>query len=398
MLGTPEALESALKFNPDPRLRAQTIDQIATLGLSSRLVADWLHRSDLDPGQRQAVLMAWAETPSARVSPSVRTTVLQDARDAHAYDLDPGVHSAARLLLHRWQPGEEVSEPAPASMTDLRAPRSPTWVQGPNGHCLVVLPGPLTFEMGSPEDEPDRFPYENRHIRRIDRSIAVSTTEVTIKQMRGFMPEYYPDTRYVSDPAAPCANIVWYGAAKYCNWLSEQAGIDKSEWCYPDNLKQESVLFKDMYERTGFRLPSEAEWEYFTRAGTVTCRFFGESDELMPRYAWTWKNSGGHGALAEVLLPNPFGLFDTLGSLWEWCQDGAMGSDYYPSYPRGTEAAPAGDPSPVMPVNDNNWRIVRGGVFDGSPTVTRSAHRDVYRAHLNRYAVGFRVVRTVRAK
>ena len=392
-LGDPGPLRQALGRRPDPRLRSRAVQQIAALGLGSRVFPDSSTPPDADPGVRQAVLMAWSETPRGRLSPPVRAEVLAMARRRFLDDVDPGVHSAASLLLRRWgdsEPPLPAPEAPEGSNPDVRH-----WERGPNGHTLVLLPGPLEFRMGSPESEPERFAYETRHHRRIDRSLLVSTTEVTVAQFLGFRPDYTADSRYVRTPECPGGGISWYEALAYCNWLSERDGLDRSEWCYPDDCTAGMQLPDDLLERSGFRLPTEAEWEYFARAGTETARPFGETEESFGRHAWTWLTSQGRAAPAGSLLPNEFGLFDTLGSLWEWCHDGPIGPDYYPDYPEGTPDDPAPDPFLGLPVNDEDWRIIRGGAFDASPAMARSAHRDIFDAGSARYMLGFRVVRTV---
>ena len=130
-------------------------------------------------------------------------------------------------------------------------------------------------------------------------------------------------------------------------------------------------------------------------------RPFGDSQALLDRYARTWLNSEGLSGPAGRFLPNEFGLFDTLGSLWEWCQDGPPGSygatddGLYPLYPTAVDDRPAPDRVCAMPASQSDWRILRGGVFDRSPSMARSSHRDVMRASAASYTAGFRVVRTI---
>jgi formylglycine-generating enzyme required for sulfatase activity len=116
---------------------------------------------------------------------------------------------------------------------------------------------------------------------------------------------------------------------------------------------------------------------------------------VLDRYAWTWVNSGGHIAPSGRLLPNQLGLFDILGNLWEWCHDGPEGNRYFTPYPEGTRDNPAPDTLPGMPVNRDDWRIVRGGAFSGPPAKARSAHRDIIEANTARNFGGFRVARTL---
>jgi formylglycine-generating enzyme required for sulfatase activity len=262
---------------------------------------------------------------------------------------------------------------------------------GPNRHTLVYLRGPLQFVMGSPKSEQNHLDREAQHVRRIDRSLLVATTETTLRQYQWFKKDHKPGAESSHDPDGPVDGVSWYDAVRYCNRLSEAEHLEPF---FPEEVRPGTELPKGGVDRGGFRLPTEAEWEYICRAGTVTSRPFGETKLFLDRYAWTRSNSDEELGPAGQLLPNEFGLFDMLGSCWERCLDGPDGSSFYPTYPEGTEERPALDPFRKVPVNDSDWRFVRGGMFAQVPSRARSAHRDVYGATETNYGMGFRVVRT----
>jgi formylglycine-generating enzyme required for sulfatase activity len=406
-LGEPEALWPLLRHRADPRLRALLIQRLGAIQLPPRLLLDRLSRPNVDPIERQALLLGWAETHETALAASMKAGVVDAALALYRSDPHPGVHSAAELLLRRFRP--EVLAP---NNGELESPgmryAGLRWEHGPNEHTFAILPSPLEFLMGAPPHEGAHYGNPIQHYRKIDRGLAVATREVSLKQLRAFDPSHGQDPRYGAEPECVALSVSWFAAVKYCNWLSAQAGISKKEWCYPENAGPGMVLSADAVNRSGFRLPTEAEWEYFCRAGTETARPFGDSNELLPRYAWTWLNSRNRAMPPGLLLPNEFGLFDVLGNAWEWCQDGPPGQfrsveqDGMPPYPHGTKEQPAPDVGRTETVDSmgraqETWRLLRGGAFSYAPDRARSAFRDWQPSGDTREYLGFRVVRTVPA-
>ncbi len=109
----------------------------------------------------------------------------------------------------------------------------------------------------------------------------------------------------------PVENISWNDAADFCNLLSQKAGFNK---CYSISSDGNHIVCD--WESDGYRLPSEAEWEYACRAGTTKVRY-GELDQI----AWHKDNSGGKTHEVGKKGPNVWGLYDMLGNVWEWCWD-----------------------------------------------------------------------------
>jgi formylglycine-generating enzyme required for sulfatase activity len=240
--------------------------------------------------------------------------------------------------------------------------------------------------MGSPKSE--LLVNEMQHTKRIGRSFAIAAKEVTVEQFLRFRKDHIYGKQFFS-PTSDCpVNIVsWYDATAYCNWLSRQEGIPEDQWCYspaPGEKYEEGMkLAPDYLRRTGYQLPSEAEWEYACRAGALTSRYYGESEELLGRYAWYMNNSRWL-LPSGSLKPNDLGLFDMLGNAVVWCQDG------FDLYKAGEDTEDKHD------IQNGSRRVLRGGSFLCLGSIVRSAcrFRDVptYSYHNS----GFRAARTLR--
>src|SRR5512135_1601321 len=142
-------------------------------------------------------------------------------------------------------------------------------------------------------------------------------------------------------------------------------------------------------QRKGYRLPTEAEWEYACRAGTRTSRYYGRSEELLKQYAWDLANTRGDRAWpCGSLLPNDLGLFDMLGNVYEWCQDQAQ------LYKPGEDGKIVDVIKISESIIDKTPRILRGGSFLNPPADVRSAVRDGDQPSNRDVLYGFRPART----
>ena len=176
--------------------------------------------------------------------------------------------------------------------------------------------------------------HEIQHKKRIGRTFALAAKPVTVEQFRQFEKGYAPPAVYTRTAEFPVVGISWYMAAKYCNWLSKEEGIPEEQWCY--EINGDEIKLKSNYlSLTGYRLPTESEMEYATRAGAVTSGYYGETDELLPKYAWYNKNSKERTWPVGSLKPNDLGLFDVQGNVFTWCQESFKP---YPSV-KGEESA-----------------------------------------------------------
>lgn len=180
----------------------------------------------------------------------------------------------------------------------------------------------------------------------------------------------------------PVEMVSWNDAAEFCAKLSQQEKLKPFYFRAGETITP--------LEGTGYRLPSEAEWEFACRAGTTTKYWIGDKDEDLVRAGWFGRKSGGRTHAAGELQANPFGLYDIHGNVWEWVQDG-WDATWYGQF----SEKPAVNPS--SPFSAVSQRVIRGGYWNITASRCRSPFRDAS-APAGRYrGIGFRVSLSVAA-
>jgi formylglycine-generating enzyme required for sulfatase activity len=376
-----------LKQEPDPRVRSYLIHRLAPYRADSRKLVDRL-RTEKEVSSRRALLLALGEFSVDEAAPGARQTLLAELTRMCEDDPDPGVHAAAGWLLGRWG-YSYVVEGIKRQLAAGRPQGSRRWygTQKGGSTMMIVDPAPQGFDMGSPKDEISRGSDEARHRRCIGSAFALATTEITLEQFRRFQKDfkYTGVEKYIPSDNCAVNGVTWHQAAAYCNWLSQQEGIPEVDWCFLPKGNGKWQPAPGYRKHTGYRLPTEVEWEYACRAGTTTSRFYGETDELLGKYAWFADNSKGRLWPVASLKPNDFGLFDIYGNVSEWCMEP------YRDYPAGK--AMAEDQEISGGLDDD--RVSRGGAFSLFANHARSAARNRDDPAIPLLFAGFRVARTV---
>ncbi len=244
---------------------------------------------------------------------------------------------------------------------------------------MVIIPAGV-FRMG---DLIGSGPTEERpsHSVTLTRSFLMSVTEITQRQWLEVM-SINPSR--VLGETHPLHGVSWADAVAYCNQRSKLEGLDS---CYVDNG---GMVYCD-FGKNGYRLPTEAEWEYACRAGTSTDFWSGAmlepyctpADPTLDRAGWYCGNAADPHPVAEKAT-NAFGLYDTHGNAGELCWN------VFEVYPSADQTDPVGQNPRSVVLN----AVVRGGHWRESATGCRSSRRDQTSARLPRITDGFRVVRT----
>ncbi len=263
------------------------------------------------------------------------------------------------------RPSSPTNQPAvPIADRDIVRPAS--------GGEMVLIPGG-TFTMGDAHGRADEHPHEVRlGPYYMDR---FPVTQELYQSLMGVNPSKR------KHPKNPVERTQWTDAARFCNRCSEREGLSP---CY--DLQTWTCRF----DADGYRLPTEAEWEFACRAGGSGAYTFGDDPASLPRYAWFRANSGGTPRPVGQKSPNRFGLFDMHGNVWQWCND-FYSETYYSESPHDSPTGPT----------EGKWKVLRGGAWDCPAEKCRAGCRfkefPVYSdACFGADSYGFRRVRAAR--
>ncbi len=389
-----------LKRTAVPAVRGHLIHWLATRSPNPEMLISRF-KVENDKGIRCAILLSLGKH---ELSNSEKLSMQKELNDLYSSDPDPGLHSIIEWLLRGWDRFEalENTQQHVQVSDEGRLEPGARWYRTSQGQTFVVLEA-TEFLMGAPDSEAGFNEREVLHRQQLNRKFAIASKEVTHGQWRAFsldVPELQwkaDNDRLAIDGAVltdevPMFGMEWFEAALYCNWLSEREGIPRDQWCY---LPNEEGFFRagmqakeEFWKLEGYRLPTEAEWEFACRAQSLAARSYGVAESLLPNFAWCPRNADGRLHPVGLLMPNDFGIFDMYGNAAEWCFD-----EYPESFLEAGELV-ADEPS-VQNVTEKDFRLVRGGSFKDLPERLRSASRVKNLAGARNRYYGFRPVRTI---
>jgi formylglycine-generating enzyme required for sulfatase activity len=254
-----------------------------------------------------------------------------------------------------------------------------------------------SFDMGSASDDPQRFGHESLHSVTLTRSFHLGSTEVPWSlwnSVRDWALRNGYETlstgnngfRGKAGEDHPVVFVSWWDAVQWCNARSEMESLQpvyytRADFDLQSVVRQQRSAIYARWKATGYRLPSEAEWEYAYRVGTPIQNIGSQSAAEFTEQGWNAKNSATNTHAVATKPANRLGVYDMPGNVWEWCWD------WDAEYLQRATRDPTGPAEGIL-------KAMRGGSWTSPIHNLRPAHRHAYPPHQRFYNIGFRIART----
>ena len=382
---------SVFSFSSDPTSKSKCQLLLGQLNVSPAIVVEKIN-STADISSKSAMVVALGDLDLDSIDLESKSKWKSGFLALYANSPEAGLHGALDWLLRkRWNMGKECDLVC-ESLKSKTVPGN-KWLVNSMGQTFVILDGPMKFQIGSPLDEPLRYEAERMHERGIVRSIVVAQKEVTLNDFLALMPQQRYIEKYSKTPDTAMICISWYDSARYCNLLTEKE-FGVSECVYLPNdqgLYEEGMRIVDEpLKKKGYRMPTEAEFEFFYRGGSMAMFNHGSDIRLTDRYSVYFANSKDQAWPVGSLRPNEFGLFDTGGNVFEWCLEAY---EPYPNLNLLDEDAFMGSQNKKIMTSIS--RVMRGGCFYNQIGSLRNADRNGAKPDDRSNSRGLRLVRSL---
>jgi formylglycine-generating enzyme required for sulfatase activity len=417
-LGRADLVYPLFRHRPDPTLRSFLIHSLAPYDTPVNAVIQRL-TATTDVSERRALILSLGAYNNEQLPPELRQKIIPALLNWYRTEPDPGVHGAIDWLLRQADEGPihrpiDWHEKSAVQNIDNELSGQPQghreWYVNSLGQMMTVVTGPVTFQMDW------RFNVNDEFLpKRITRSYAIATKEVTIGQFLQFLsdrrqgdyvgrrsaPDFQELERVSPGNDGPMLGVSWYDAVLFCNWLSRKEGLGQCYFQTPNNIIN---ISEQLLEEPCYRLPTEAEWEYAARAGAATTWSFGSALSLLPKYAWFINNSEMRSWPGGQLKPNDLGLFDMYGNAVEWLQE-REGEVVYNvlrvdrslrDRQRGLDDQPDNRTLACDGCSQASNRVLRGGSFNDPEAFFARRGRNFRAPGDTAIQYGFRVARTIK--
>ena len=307
-LGDIDCLLKAMEDRDDPRLRTYCVHRFQESGITIAPLTSYILSDSVRPDVLYGMLMIVALTDSNIINPNTLTLLENWVLRQYENHPDNGVHGMCRYLVTRWQLQDQI-ENADKQLIRAGIMRDKSWFVNSLGMHMAVIPGNMRFWMGLPKGETNENVggFDTGREVAIDADYAIGMDEVTLEQFRNHKSAVAP----AESLQLSASNVSWVEGMAFCNWLNRQEMLEEVQFSVNKSKSVPKITLEDLRSIKQYRFPTSEEWEYASRGKTTTPRFNG-----------TVETPFSDGLLSEngvqQVLPNRWGLKNTLASQFEW--------------------------------------------------------------------------------